>query len=75
MEYALLLQDEGDRDISTVSSILEPDILTLFSKHVCMMSGSQRPGACKNILAASVCVCMCIRMSMCREERERRKRI
>lgn len=70
MEQALLPQDEGDRDISTVSSILEPDILTWFSKHVCMMSRSQQPGACKNILAASLCVCMCTCISMCRKERE-----
>lgn len=44
MEYAFLPQDEGDRDISTVSSILDPDILTLLSKHVCMKIRSQQPG-------------------------------
>lgn len=52
---------------STVSSILDADILTLLSKHVCMKSRSQQRGACKNIVAASVCVCVCIHTSMCGE--------
>lgn len=58
MEYEFLPQDKRDRDISTVSSILDPDILTLFPKHVSMKSRSQQPGASRNILAASVCVSM-----------------
>lgn len=32
MEYEFLPQNEGDRDISTVSSILDPDIFSLVSQ-------------------------------------------
>lgn len=69
-------QDEGNRNISTVSLVLDLDILTLFSKDVWMKSSDQQPGACENRLAAEVYVCVCVHeyIGMTGEGKERKRK-
>lgn len=59
-------QDEGDRNINTVSSELHPDISTLLSEDVCTKIRSQQHGAYKKIWAdMCVCLCICVSVYMC----------